>query len=62
MSGDPQQNDDAMTFRIALKAVGKNSKNMSSKIYNFSTMQNIRMQYELYEGLHRSKRREAPAL
>jgi hypothetical protein len=34
-------------FWIALKAVGKNSENMSSKIYNFSTMQNIRMQYEL---------------
>ena len=42
----------AETFRTALKAVGKNSENMSSKIYNFSTMQNIRMQYELYEGLH----------
>lgn len=27
--------------------VEKNSKNMNSKIYNFSTMQNIRMQYEL---------------
>jgi len=25
------------------------------KIYNFSTMQNIRMQCELYEGLHDSK-------
>ena len=30
-----------VTFSTALKAVGKNSKNMSSKIYNFSTMQNI---------------------
>jgi hypothetical protein len=38
------------TFRKALKAVEKNSENLSSKIYNFSTMQNIRMQYELYEG------------
>jgi hypothetical protein len=28
----------AETFRIALKAVGKNSENMSSRIYNFSTM------------------------
>jgi hypothetical protein len=28
-----------ITFRIALKAVGKNSKNMSLKKYNFSTMQ-----------------------
>jgi len=42
----------AGTFRTALKAVGKNSKNMSSKIYNFSK---IRMHYELYEGLHQSK-------
>jgi hypothetical protein len=36
-------------------ALGKNAENMSSKIYNFSTMQNIRMQYELYKELHRSK-------
>jgi len=36
-----QQN--AETFRTALKAVGRNSENMSSGIYNFSTMQNIRM-------------------
>ena len=50
MSGVPQQNDNAVTFRTALKAMGKNSENMSSKIYNFSTMQNIRMQYELYRG------------
>jgi hypothetical protein len=28
----------AETFWIALKAVGKNSENMSSKTYNFSTM------------------------
>jgi hypothetical protein len=35
----------AVTFRIAFKAVGKNSENTSSKInkQNFSTMQNIRM-------------------
>ena len=52
----------AGTFRTALKAVGKNSENMSSKIYNFSTMQNIRMQYELYEGLHESKGTKAAAL
>jgi hypothetical protein len=26
-----------LTFRTALKVVGKNSENMSSKIYNFST-------------------------
>jgi hypothetical protein len=31
------------TFRTALKAVGKNYENMSSKIYNFSTMKNIKM-------------------
>jgi hypothetical protein len=28
----------AATFRTALKAMGKNSENMSSKIYNFSSM------------------------
>jgi hypothetical protein len=32
--------------------VGKNSENLDSKIYNFSTTQDIRMQHELYEGLH----------
>ena len=37
-----------MTFGTALKAVQKNSENMSSKIYNFSTMQNTRMHYEMY--------------
>jgi hypothetical protein len=37
----------AVAFRTVLKAVGKKSRNMSSEIYNFSTMQNIRMQYEL---------------
>ena len=46
--------------------MGKISENMSSNIklyiYNFSTMQNIRMQYELYEGLHRPKRTKAAAL
>jgi hypothetical protein len=42
--------------------MGMNTENMSSKIYNFSTMQNIRMQYELYKELHRSKRTEAAAL
>ena len=62
VSGDPYQNGDTVTFRTALKAVGKNSENMSSKIYNFSTMQNIRMQYELYKELHRSKGTEAAAL
>ena len=65
----------AGTFRTALKAVGKNSENMSSSevqeyinqfkicpLQDFSTMQNIRTQYELYEGLHRPKRTEAAAL
>ena len=30
VSGDPQQYGDTMTFQAALKAVGKNSENMSS--------------------------------
>jgi hypothetical protein len=50
------------TFRTALKAVGKNSKNMRSKIYNFSTLQNIKKQYELCEWLHESKRTKAAAV
>jgi hypothetical protein len=37
----------AGTFRTAHKAMEKNSKNMNSKRYNFSTMQKIRMKYEL---------------
>jgi hypothetical protein len=32
VSGVPQQNGNAVTFRTALKAVGKNSENMSSRI------------------------------
>jgi hypothetical protein len=32
-----------VTFWTALKAVGKNAENKSSKIYNFSTIQNARM-------------------
>jgi hypothetical protein len=32
----------AGTFRTALKTVDKNSKNMSSKRYNFSTMQEMK--------------------
>ena len=51
----------AVAFNTALKTVGKNSENTSSKPCNFSTMQNIRMQCELTEGLHRSKRIEAAA-
>jgi hypothetical protein len=42
--------------------MGKNSENMSFKIYNFSTVQNISMQCELYEGLHAPERTEAAAL
>jgi hypothetical protein len=66
VSGNSPQNDDLVTFRTVLKAVGNNSENMSSKIHNslqdFSTIQNIRMQYELYEGLYRPERTEAFAL
>jgi hypothetical protein len=49
---------------LDLEAVGKNSKNMSSRIYkqDFSTMRNIRIQYELYEELHRPERTEAATL
>jgi hypothetical protein len=52
----------AVTFKTALKAVGKNSENMSSRIYSFSTVQNLRMHYELYAGLYRPKRTETAAL
>ena len=51
-----------VTFRIVLMTVGKNSENMSSRMYNFSTMQNIWTQYELYERLNRPQRQEAAAL
>jgi hypothetical protein len=50
------------TFRAALKDVEKNSKHMSPKIYNFSTMQKLKMQYEFYEELHRSRGTEAATL
>jgi hypothetical protein len=46
----------------AFKAVGKNPENMSLKIHDFLTMQNIKMQYELYKELHRSKGTEAAVL
>ena len=49
-------------FKTAFKAMGKNSENTSSKMYNFSSMQNIRMQNELYEGLHEPKIIETVAL
>ena len=51
-----------MAFKTILKAVGKNYDNMSSKIYDSSTMQNIRMQYKLYETLYGPERAEAAAL
>jgi hypothetical protein len=35
------------TYRTALNSVGTNFKNMSLRIYNFSTMQNIRMKYNV---------------
>ena len=57
-----QQKWQTLIFRTALKAVGKNTENKSSKVYNFSTMQNIRMQYELYKELHRSKGTVAAAV
>ena len=58
----PQQNVNPVTSRKALKAVGRNSEKVSSRIYNFSTMQNMRMQYELYEGFHGPKKLSAAAL
>ena len=45
------------TFRTALKAVEKNSKNMSSKIYNFSATQTMQ-----YAQLQESKRTKVAAL
>jgi hypothetical protein len=43
------------TLRTTIEAMEKSSKYMSLKIYNFSTMQKIRMQHELCEGLYKSK-------
>ena len=50
VSNVPQQNDIAVTCETYLKAVGKNSENMSLRMYkqDFATTKNIRMQYELY--------------
>jgi hypothetical protein len=45
----------ARTFWTDLKAMKRNFKNMGSKIYNFS--KNIRVQFELYESIHKSKGR-----
>jgi hypothetical protein len=50
------QNGRTVTFRTALKAVEKNTENMSSRRSNFSTRQNIGMQYRLYKELRRHKR------
>ena len=51
----------AGTFRTALKAMGKNSKNTSLKIYDFSAMQKVRMHMN-YERLRESKGTKAAAL
>jgi hypothetical protein len=67
---DPRENVDGVTFRAALKAVGKNSENMSSYIgqcmntslqYSWTTW-HIRMQYDLWERLYKPERTEAAAL
>jgi hypothetical protein len=52
----------ALTFRVALKAMRKHSDNTSLRIKNSSTMQNIWMQYEIYERLHESERTQAASL
>ena len=54
--------DEYVSSVIDIMAVGKKTENMSSKIHNFSTMQNIRIQYDLYKELYRSKRTKAAAL
>lgn len=47
----------------ALETVEKDSENLSSKkMYNFSTMENIWLQYELYRDLQRSKKTEGAAV
>jgi hypothetical protein len=50
-----------VTFKTALNGVGKNSENMSPRVYNFSNMQNM-IQYELYEEFHGPKSTKAAAL
>jgi hypothetical protein len=47
---------------LSLKSVKKNPKNMSSKTYNFSTIQRYILQYLLHKKLHRSKGTKAAAL
>lgn len=51
----------AGTLRTTLKAVERNSKNMSSKHIISQLHKNIRMRYELYTELPRSKETEAAA-
>ena len=60
----PHRNGECCDLWDSTKGCEKNSENMSSKMYkqDFTTMQNIRMPYELYEELHGPKRTEAAAL
>jgi hypothetical protein len=51
-----------VAFRAAFKALAKNSENMNSKIYNFPTMQNIRIHHKLYKEHHGPRRAEAAVL
>lgn len=48
-----------MPFKTVLKTVGKKAENMNTKLNNFPAMQNIRMQNELNEELHKPKKTEA---
>ena len=57
-----QENGKHLYLQDNLKVMEKNSKYMSSKMCNFSTMQYTRMQCELYEGLHESQATKASAL
>ena len=57
MSNDLSKIVNTVAFRTVIKSVEKNSENMSSRIYHFSSMQNIRMKYEF----HGPKRTEAGA-
>jgi hypothetical protein len=52
----------AGTSRTALKTVEKNSKNMNSNILISQLCKNIKMQYGLYRGFHRSEGTEAATL
>jgi hypothetical protein len=44
-----------VSFKTALNAVGKNAEDMSQKIYDFSTMENLRIQYKLYTEFNISR-------